>query len=76
MKLYFQNSLVYDAAKWTAAIFLPAAQVLWFTLASVWSWPYVEEVSASIASINLFIGALVGVSNAQYNKAEVSDQLG
>jgi hypothetical protein len=62
------NSTVYDIAKWTAAVFLPALNVLWVAVASVWGFSYIQEISTTLAAVNAFLGAVVGVSNAQYNK--------
>jgi hypothetical protein len=62
------NSKLYDILKWTAAIFLPALNVLWVALATVWGLGLVQEVATTIAATNAFLGALVGVSNVQYNK--------
>lgn len=64
------NPKVYDLAKWTAAVFLPALNLFWLAVAPVWGFAHVQEVSVTIAGVNAFLGALVGVSNAQYYKAE------
>lgn len=61
------NSTLYSTLKWTAAILLPALQVLWLALAPTWHIGLVNEVSVTIAAANAFLGALVGVSNVQYN---------
>lgn len=62
------NNTLYDNAKWTAAVFLPALNVLWIAVATVWGLMYVQEIATSIAAVNAFLGALVGVSNVQYTK--------
>lgn len=59
---------VYDALKWIAIIFMPAAIVLWTELGNVWGWPYVTEIAATLAAIEAFMGATLGVSTATYNK--------
>lgn len=58
----------YDALKWTTVALLPAINVLWVALATVWGIGLVQEVSTTIAAINAFLGTLLGVSTAQYNK--------
>jgi len=63
-----QNEQLYSLAKWTAAIFLPALQVLWLALAPTWNIGLVNEVSVTIAAANAFLGTIVGVSNVQYTK--------
>lgn len=58
----------YDILKWVAQILLPAAGTLYFALAKVWNLPYSEEVVGTITAIDAFLGAVLGVSSAQYNK--------
>lgn len=59
---------VYDLLKWLSLVFFNAVGVLYKTLASIWGLPYGEEVLTTCAAVALFIGALIGVSTAQYNK--------
>lgn len=59
---------VYDALKWIALIALDAIGVCYKTLAAVWGWPYGDEVMTTAAALSVFIGALIGVSTAQYYK--------
>lgn len=61
---------VYDVAKWMAMVFLPALNILWVALATVWHLPFVQEVSTSLAALNAFLGAIVGISNVQYSKGK------
>ena len=60
----------YDVLKWLSLVFFNAVGVLYKTLAAVWQLPYGEEVLTTCAAIALFIGALIGVSTAQYNKEQ------
>ena len=62
------DNKVYDVLKWVALVVLPAIATLYTALASVWGLPFAEEIPATITAIDLFIGALLGVSTAQYNK--------
>lgn len=59
---------VYDVLKWLSLVFFNAVGVLYKTLASIWQFPYGEEVLTTCAAIALFIGALIGVSTAEYRK--------
>lgn len=67
MKIQFNNK-VYDVLKWVVLIVLPALSVLYASLAGLWHWPYVKEVTGTLAAIEMFIGALIGVSCVQYGK--------
>lgn len=59
---------VYDALKWVAQILLPAIGTLYFALASVWGLPMAEQVVGTITAIDAFLGVILGISSAQYNK--------
>lgn len=59
---------VYDVLKWISMVVLNACGVLYKTLAAVWGLPYGEEVMTTCAALALFIGALIGVSTAEYRK--------
>ena len=62
------NDKLYDILKWIALVALPAIGTLYFALASIWGLPYGEQIVGTITAIDCFIGALIGVSTAQYNK--------
>ena len=59
---------VYDVLKWLSLVVFNAIGVLYKTLASIWQWPYGEEVMTTCAAIALFIGAIIGISTAEYNR--------
>ena len=59
----------YDAIKWVVIIVLPAIATLYAALAAVWGWPYSEQIVTTINAIDTFLGAVLCVSTANYNKA-------
>ena len=59
---------VYDILKWVVMIVLPACATLYAALAGVWSLPYAQEVVTTITAVTAFLGALLGISTAQYHK--------
>lgn len=63
----------YDVLKWLSLVFFDAVGVLYKTLSSVWGLPYGEEVLTTCSAIALFIGAIIGVSTAQYNKDKAEE---
>jgi uncharacterized membrane protein len=63
------NNKVYDILKWVALIVLPAIAVLYGTLAGIWGFPYSEQIPDTITAVDLFLGVVLGVSNATYHKA-------
>ena len=63
------SNKVYDILKFVAQILLPALATLYFALAKIWGFPYAAEVVGTISAVDAFLGAILGISTAQYNKA-------
>jgi hypothetical protein len=59
---------VYDILKWIALICIPALATFYVALAGVWGWPFADEVSKTANAVCVLLGALLGISTAQYNK--------
>ena len=64
------SNKLYDILKWVAQIALPALGTLYFGLSQIWGLPYGEQIIGTIAVIDTFLGALLGVSTANYRKQE------
>ena len=62
------SNKVYDVFKWIAQYVLPAAGTLYFALAGIWNFPYGEEIVGTIAAIDTFLGVILGIASATYNK--------
>lgn len=58
----------YDVLKWIAQILLPAAATLYVAVAGIWGFPYAKEVAGTISAVDLFLGALLGISSMNYYK--------
>lgn len=67
------SNKVYDILKWIAQIFLPAFAALYFALSNVWGLPYAEQVVGTVTAVDAFLGVLLGVSTAVYNKENGTD---
>lgn len=63
---------IYDVLKWLVIIVLPALATLYAALAAVWAWPYSDQVVTTITAVDTFLGAVLCISTATYNK-EVKD---
>lgn len=59
---------VYDWLKWLVCIVLPALGTLYTALSQIWTLPYASEIPATILAIDTFLGAVLCISTAQYNK--------
>ena len=68
------NNRVYDILKWVVMIALPALTTAYVGLAAVWGWPYATEVAKTSAVICTLLGALLGISTAEYNRREPPDE--
>ena len=66
-------SPIFDILKWLTMIVLPALATAYVGLASIWQWPYADEVAKTTAVVCTLLGALLGISTAQYNKQEQPD---
>lgn len=62
------SNRTYDILKAIAQVWLPAIGTLWFALATIWNLPYGEPILGTITAIDAFLGAILGISTAQYNK--------
>ena len=62
------SNKLYDVLKWIAMYLLPALGTLYFALASIWGLPYGEQIVGTITAIDTFLGVILGISTAQYNK--------
>ena len=63
----FDNK-TYDILKWVALYLLPAIGTLYFALASVWGLPYGEQIVGTVTAVDTFLGVILGISTANYNK--------
>jgi len=66
--MVFENNKVYDVLKYIAQIVLPALATLYFALSKIWGLPYGIEIVGTISAIDVFLGTLLGISKASYNK--------
>lgn len=60
----------YDILKWIAQIVLPAIGTLYAALAGIWGFPYGEQIVGTILAVDTFLGAVLQISTAQYNKTK------
>ena len=62
------SNKTYDIMVWIAQIVLPAIGTLYAALSGIWGFPYGEQVVGTITAVDVFLGALLKVSSANYNK--------
>jgi len=67
------SNKTYDILKWVAQYLLPALATLYFAVAKIWGLPYGEEIVGTITAVDTFLGVLLGISTANYNKQNGAD---
>lgn len=58
----------YDILKWLVLIVIPALTTFYCVIDRLFGWGYAEIVATISAALCTCIGAIVGISTAQYNK--------
>lgn len=61
-------SKLYDVLKWITLIVIPALTTLYAVLDNTFGWGMAETVTTISAAVCTCIGAIIGISTAQYNK--------
>lgn len=59
---------LYDWLKYLAQIVLPALGTLIFSVSSIWGLGDAGKIVGTIMAIDLFLGVILGISQANYNK--------
>ena len=59
---------VYDVLKWLVVICFPALTTAYVGLDSVFGWGYGEIIAKVSAIVCTLLGALIGISTAEYNR--------
>ena len=68
--MIFKNSKWYDFLKYFALIFIPALVVLLNTIGQIWNLQNIPQITATIAAFGVFLGGLLQISSAKYNKEQ------
>ena len=58
----------YNILKWLVVIVLPALATLYAALGGIWGLPLVTEITGTITAVDTFLGAILMISTANYNK--------
>lgn len=64
------SNKAFDTIRFLCEILVPAIGALYFGLSKLWGLPHGQEIVGTCACVSTFLGALVGVSRANYNKTE------
>ena len=62
------SNKAYDILKWIALIALDAVGLFYSTISDIWGLPFGDKILATCAALSVLVGALIGVSTANYKK--------
>lgn len=62
------SNKTYDILVWIAQIVLPAIGTLYAALSGIWGFPYGEQIVGTLTAVDVFLGAVLKISNNQYKK--------
>ena len=68
------SNRMYDILKWVVMVVIPALTTAYVGLSAIWGWPYATEVAKTSAVVCTLLGALLGISTAEYRRSEPPDQ--
>ena len=68
MEVIAMSNKIYDVLKWIALVFIPALITFYGVIGNVLNIPYTEIVLTIMGAFDVFMGSLLGISTAQYNK--------
>jgi hypothetical protein len=71
--MIFENSKVYDWLKMFSQVILPAIITLYAALGKIWNWDLVAEITATLAAIDAFLGAVLQISSNNYKKLQEAE---
>lgn len=66
---------LYDILKWLCLIGIPTITTFYVTLDSIFMWGYGDTVAKVSVAVCTLIGGLIGISSAQYYKANGSIEM-
>lgn len=58
----------YDRLKWITMVVIPALTTAYVGLSAIWGWPFATEIAKTSAVVCTLLGALLGISTAEYRK--------
>lgn len=62
------SNKLFDIIRFLCEILVPALGTLYFGLSKIWGLPYGQEITGTCACIAVFLGAIIGISRAQYSE--------
>lgn len=73
--MFKMSNELYDALKWLCIAILPALSTAISVIFAIWGIPYGDQIAKTITAIATCIGACLGISSINYNKANGSIEM-
>lgn len=68
------SNKTYDTLKFVLLTVIPAFILLLNTLTGIWDWNIpIKAITGTIEALALFVGICLGISSANYNKAQENE---
>lgn len=64
------SNKLYDILKWITLVVIPALATAYVGFAAIWGFPYADAISKTACVVCTLLGALLGISTAEYNKTK------
>lgn len=64
------SNRTYNVLKDLTMIILPAVSLFYVTLSTIWGFPYVTEIVATIAAVIVLLGAVLKISGIRYQNVK------
>ena len=64
----------YTILKWLCLVCIPACTTAYVGLDSVFGWGYGDTVAKVSAIVCTLLGSLIGISTAEYNRAQITKE--
>jgi len=68
------SNKTYDILKYLALVVCPALCTLVAAIAVIWQIPHTDEIVATLAAINTFIGSIVVYNKSKWDKENKDDK--
>lgn len=66
------SNKTYDLLKNLCLVVIPFIAFI-STICGIWNVPYTEQITGTLVALETFLGALVKISNTNYNKAKEAE---
>ena len=63
---------LFDILKWIAMFVLPGLATFYFAVSAIWGLPYQKEIVGTLVAVNVWLSALLAVSNAQWQAIKIN----